>query len=109
MPESQEIVNDTSGIIFLGTPHLGSSMSIVAVVLASVTGFLGSDTTLLMSLKSHGAQLSNLRRSFDKVVAKNEQHQKITIISFYETMATYFLGWLYAGVVGVRIFGSAAN
>ncbi|OAA46421.1 peptidase C14 [Cordyceps fumosorosea ARSEF 2679] len=52
--DSQDIVDDTAGVIFLGAPHQGSSVSGAGAVLASATGFLGSDTTLLLSLNNHG-------------------------------------------------------
>ncbi|KAM3470248.1 hypothetical protein MY5147_006515 [Beauveria neobassiana] len=97
--DSQDIVDNTAGIIFLGAPHQGSSVSIAGAALAALTGFLGSDTTLLLSLKNHGAQLSNLTDTFDSSIAPNERRErKIPIISFYETKKTYLLG-LSLGVV----------
>ncbi|KGQ03263.1 Protein SERAC1 [Beauveria bassiana D1-5] len=100
--DSQDIVDNTAGIIFLGAPHQGSSVSIAGAALAALTGFLGSDTTLLLSLKNHGAQLSNLTDTFDSSIAPNERRErKIPIISFYETKKTYLLG-LSLGVVVSR-------
>ncbi|KAM3548066.1 hypothetical protein ARSEF4850_009641 [Beauveria asiatica] len=97
--DSQDIVDATAGIIFLGTPHQGSSVSVAGAVLASVTGILGSDTTLLLSLQNHDAQLSNLADVFGSRIAPNERRpQKVPIISFYETKKTYLLG-LSLGVV----------
>lgn len=99
--DSQDIVDDTAGIVFLGTPHQGSSVSIAGAVLAALTGFLGSDTTLLLSLKNHGAQLSNLADVFDSRIAPNGPRQrKIPITSFYETKKTYLFG-LSLGLVSV--------
>lgn len=106
--DSQDIVDDTAGIIFLGAPHQGSSASIAGAMLAALTGFLGSDTTLLLSLKNHGAQLSNLVDAFDSRIAPNERRQrKVPITSFYETKKTYLLG-VSLGVVSVYSFWSAA-
>lgn len=70
-----------------------------------MTGFLGSDPTLLLSLTSHGDQLSNLADRFQSCIAANERgQQKFPIISFYETKPTYLLGWLPIGLVrAVRI------
>ncbi|KAM3563321.1 hypothetical protein ARSEF4850_002388 [Beauveria asiatica] len=97
---SQDIIDDTAGIIFLGAPHQGSSVSIAGAVLAALTGFLGSDTTLLLSLKNHGAQLSNLADAFDSRIAPNGRRQrKVPITSFYETKKTYILG-LSLGICG---------
>ncbi|KAM3553716.1 hypothetical protein ARSEF4850_006789 [Beauveria asiatica] len=53
--DSQDIIDDTAGIIFLGVPHQGSSASIAGAALAALTGFPGSDTTLLLSEESWGA------------------------------------------------------
>ncbi|KAK4075230.1 hypothetical protein Purlil1_12720 [Purpureocillium lilacinum] len=104
--EAKTVVDDTSGIIFLGTPHIGSSVSVAGGALAFVTGLLGSDTTLLLSLKSHDAQLSNLAARFRPCVSPNKRWgQKTRIISFYETKPMYLLGWLSIGRVVAR--GSA--
>ncbi|OAQ89063.1 armadillo-type fold domain-containing protein [Purpureocillium lilacinum] len=101
--DAEETVDDTSGIIFLGTPHLGSSASVAGAILAFATRLLGSDTTLLLSLKSHDAQLSNLAARFRSVVVQNERRgQETRIISFYETKPTYLLGWLSLGRVVAR-------
>ncbi|CAH0054140.1 unnamed protein product [Clonostachys solani] len=101
--DSQEIIDDTSGIIFLGTPHQGSSVSASGAVLAFMTGFLGSDTTLLQSLKSHDGQLSNLADRFQsRKVPNQDQPQKFQVISFYETKPTYLLGWQSLGLVVSR-------
>ncbi|EJP63492.1 peptidase C14 [Beauveria bassiana ARSEF 2860] len=100
--DSQDIVDSTAGIIFLGAPHQGSSVSIAGAALAALTGFLGSDTTLLLSLKNHGAQLSNLADTFDSRIAPNvRRERKVPITSFYETKKTYLLG-LSLGVVVSR-------
>ncbi|KGQ09559.1 Protein NLRC5 [Beauveria bassiana D1-5] len=100
--DSQDIIDDTAGIIFLGAPHQGSSASIAGAALAALTGFLGSDTTLLLSLKNHGAQLSNLADAFDSRIAPNgRRQQRVRITSFYETKKTYLLG-LSLGVVVSR-------
>jgi len=65
-----------------------------------MTGFLGSDPTLLLSLRSHGDQLSNLADTFQSCIAPNEHRwQKIHIVSFYETKPMYLLGWLSIGLV----------
>ncbi|KAH7117273.1 hypothetical protein B0J13DRAFT_652967, partial [Dactylonectria estremocensis] len=101
--DSQEIIDDTSGTIFLGTPRQGSSVSAAGAVLAFMTGFLGSDTTLLLSLKSHEGQLSNLVDKFNYCkVPSQYRPQKFQIIPFYETKPTYLLGWLSLGLVVPR-------
>ncbi|OAA54617.1 Armadillo-type fold protein [Cordyceps fumosorosea ARSEF 2679] len=92
--DSQEIVDDTSGILFLGTPHQGSSVSVAGALLAWITGFLGSDTTLLLSLKSNDQQLSTLAANFKQCIASSNKRRQenIRISSFYETKKTYLFG-----------------
>ncbi|KAH8878672.1 hypothetical protein GQ53DRAFT_81806 [Thozetella sp. PMI_491] len=108
-PGSREIMDDTCGIIFLGTPHQGSSVSVLGAVMAFLTGFLGSNATLLLSLKSHQDQLSDLADAFRTSMAQKEdrrqkegRRQKAKIKSFYETKPTYLLGWLSIGLVVTR-------
>lgn len=79
-------------------------MSIAGAVVAFLTGFLGSNTTLLLSLKSHQDQLSDLATRFRSCMAQKErQSQKVKIVSFYEKKPTYLLGWLSIGLVSSRL------
>jgi hypothetical protein len=98
--DSREIVDDTCGIIFLGTPHQGSPVSVTGAIAALLTGFLGSNTTLLLSLRNHQEQLSNLEDQFVSCMKQKEgRRQKTEIISFHETKPTYLLGWFSIGIV----------
>ncbi|KAK5997958.1 Vegetative incompatibility HET-E-1-like protein [Cladobotryum mycophilum] len=99
--DSLKILEDTCGIIFLGTPHLGSPVAGFGATVAYLTGYLGSDTGLLLSLRSNADMLVNLSKSFqDCVKRKYDNMSKITrIISICERKPTYFLNWLYAGKI----------
>ncbi|KAJ3488535.1 hypothetical protein NLG97_g6181 [Lecanicillium saksenae] len=100
--EAQDVINHTAGVVFLGAPHQGSAASAAGALLASLTGILGSDTTLLLSLKTHDTGLSNLAASFDSCVASSDRRpRKVPVISFYETKKTYLLG-ISLGVVVPR-------
>ncbi|KAJ2968714.1 hypothetical protein NQ176_g9048 [Zarea fungicola] len=100
--DSGNTINDTSGIIFLGTPHQGSSISIAGALLATMTGFLGSDATLLLSLRNHRDELSNLTEAFKSYMAPNDYRKRtVPIVSFFETKKTNILG-LSLGVVVSR-------
>ncbi|RGP70230.1 hypothetical protein FSPOR_4130 [Fusarium sporotrichioides] len=101
---SESILQDTCGIIFLGTPHQGSSISLLGSIVSFLTKPLGSDTTLVMSLTVNNAGLSDLRRKFEDTLKK--QLRRPHIVSFYETKAT-FLGRLSAGVIVPRDSASA--
>ncbi|CEF84083.1 unnamed protein product [Fusarium graminearum] len=83
---SSNILEDTCGIIFLGTPHQGSSLSTPAALLSQLTGFLGSNKTLLLNLRRNHSQLSDLEDRFRPLV------QFKPVISFYETKPAYLLG-----------------
>ncbi|VTO83117.1 unnamed protein product, partial [Fusarium graminearum] len=83
---SSNILEDTCGIIFLGTPHQGSSLSTPAALLSQLTGFLGSNNTLLLNLRRNHSQLSDLEDRFRPLV------QVKPVISFYETKPAYLLG-----------------
>ncbi|KAF6832893.1 hypothetical protein CPLU01_05842 [Colletotrichum plurivorum] len=80
------IKQDTSGIIFLGTPHQGSSLPIAASLLGKLTALLGSNTALLLTLQSNHNQLSDLEDDFRRVAADKQ------ITSFYETKPSFYLG-----------------
>jgi hypothetical protein len=84
--ESSNILEDTCGIIFLGTPHQGSSLSILGVQLSRLTKRLGSEDTLLLNLRRNNSYLSDLEDRFRPLV----KHKPV--VSFYETKSTYLLG-----------------
>jgi len=99
---SEDIVDDTHGIFFLGTPHLGSPVSLVGAAAAFLTGFLGSNTTLLLALRNHHGQLSDIEDRFiQRLKEKESRWKKTDIVSFNETKPTYLLGWLSIGLVSV--------
>lgn len=92
-------MDDTSGIIFLGTPHHGSASSIFGAMLASATWFLGSDKTLLLSLREHDPSLSNLVDRFDACGRQRGPNTPLRIRSFAENKSTYIFKWLCIGQV----------
>lgn len=65
----------TAGIIFLGTPHHGSSAAEFGVWLARA---LGNDTTLLESLKRNSPTLLEVAQDFDAC------YTNVDIVCFYE-------------------------
>ncbi|KAI0901413.1 hypothetical protein F4806DRAFT_193127 [Annulohypoxylon nitens] len=94
--DSGNISDNTKGIIFLGTPHQGSAASYHGGILASLTRFLGSDSTLLLYLQSHGTYLSDVEKNFR---AWRNKQRELRIVSFYETMPTYILKWFPLGMI----------
>ncbi|KAJ5730165.1 vegetative incompatibility protein HET-E-1 [Penicillium malachiteum] len=97
---ARDIVDSTCGIIFLGTPHQGSPISILGTVAARVTGFLGSNTGLLLSLAGNRTQLSDLDVRFVQCMKDKEvRRQKTEIVAFCEGKPTRMLGWLSVGLI----------
>ena len=85
----------------MGTPHLGSPVAGFGATIAYLTGFLGSNTGLLLLLRSNGEMLVNLSIAFQACLEKKHQDldRKTKIISICEQKPTYLLNWLYAGMV----------
>lgn len=101
LEDTHRIVEDTYGIIFLGTPHLGSPVAGFGATLAYLTGFLGSNTGLLLLLRSNGEMLVNLSIAFQSCLERKYQDldKKTKIVSICEQKPTYLLNWLYAGLI----------
>ena len=81
------IISSTSGIVFLGTPFRGSSVSTLGVYItwcASLLG-LGSHDMLLKTLKDNSERLDLLLSHF-LVIAKQFD---IRLVCFYETQPTW--------------------
>lgn len=96
--KAAEIIDDTSGVLFLGTPHQGSPLSIFGFIIAWATSCLGSSTGLLFTLQHHSSQLSDLDLRFDDV-RKNLKDAKI--YSIPETKPSYILGCISLGLVSL--------
>ncbi|KAJ5724968.1 peptidase C14 [Penicillium malachiteum] len=95
--DSKEIVDETRGVIFLGTPHQGSHLPITGIILAFLTGFWGSDSTLIFSLRHHDKGLTDLTERFKACGVNSQSGQTLPVISFYETKPTYLFGYFSIG------------
>ncbi|KAI1175050.1 armadillo-type protein [Nemania sp. FL0916] len=94
--DAAEIVHDTCGILFLGTPHQGSPLSVFRFIIAWATTLLGSSIGFLFALRRHSDQLSDLDSRFDNV-RKNLKDAEIC--SLHETIPFYVLGFLSIGLI----------
>lgn len=84
----QNVYKLTSGILFLGTPHRGSSSADLVSTLAKISGGrFGLNHELLRDLRSHSDQANDINRIFAHVVA-----ERLQIGSFYETRPTKHVG-----------------
>jgi len=78
-------------------------VSVAGAIAAFLTGFLGSSTPLLLSLRNNRPELSDLEERFAKCMEqKEDRKQKAEIISFHETKPTYLLGWFSIGLVSMN-------
>ncbi|KAM3549502.1 hypothetical protein ARSEF4850_008817 [Beauveria asiatica] len=101
--DAKEIVDSTSGIVFLGTPHQGSPMSLFGVLAARIASVFGSSIGLLLSLSSHRDKLSDLdERFYGCMKIKEDCRQRTEIVAFRETKPTRIFGWLSIGLVVFR-------
>jgi len=82
-PQFLPIYKSTKGIIFLGTPHGGSSMAHWGLLVANLTKFAlqGPNTKVLNGLQYKSEILEDLRKAFLNILEDNNFH----IHSFYET------------------------
>ncbi|KAI0543783.1 hypothetical protein F4679DRAFT_567400 [Xylaria curta] len=94
--ESKKIVHDTSGILFLGTPHQGSPISRFGFIIAWATSFLGSSTGLLFTLRHHSKELTDLRQRFRNVYTSVEDPK---VYSICETKSSYIFRYLSLGLI----------
>ena len=65
----------TAGILFLGTPHQGSSAAEYGIWLARA---MGNDTTLLETLKKNSSTLLEVAQDFEA------SYSNVDIVCFYE-------------------------
>lgn len=90
LQEYESFLEDLKGIIFLGTPHQGSSLSWFAKTVATLAyPLLSSKTSLVKFLQRNESQLSDLHGSYRSKVPSRVRELSF---SFYETKETYFLG-----------------
>ncbi|KAI1131604.1 CHAT domain-containing protein [Nemania abortiva] len=100
----QDLLNETRGIFFLGTPHQGSDISIFAIIAARLTAYLGSNQMLPLLLQKHKPELSDLNDAFLDVI-KGLRSQ---IFCFVETKPTYLFKFISIGPIVDRDSASGA-
>src|SRR5436305_13480144 len=81
-PQFQPIYKSTGGVIFLGTPHGGSSAANWGLIASKLVSFAlqGTNENILRALRPDGEILENLRKQFLKML----EDRVFNIHSFYE-------------------------
>ncbi|KAL2289344.1 hypothetical protein FJTKL_02347 [Diaporthe vaccinii] len=95
--EERDVVSNTRGIIFLGTPHSGSnsaSYGRVAYSLTKVFAFQSAKTKLLTALEKNSETLDRISTAFYQTL---ETYKNLRIASFSEEKQVRF------GVFGMQI------
>jgi hypothetical protein len=78
------------GIIFLGTPHGGSSLALAGKLQALGTYWLGSRTELLELLEPHSKQNKQLHEDYLEYL---EAHQGVYHYDFWENLSEKWWGF----------------
>jgi hypothetical protein len=84
-----DLVPHIRGVAFFGTPHRGASVadwgSLLANIIKAASFGAGTNTKLLLELRSRSELLQDISRSFV------DRGKHLTIFSFYETDKMDFL------------------
>lgn len=80
------IAERTKAILFLGTPHRGSSFTLLGQLAAQALRPLGSNPSLLAEMEYDCTFLFDLHRRFMGVV-----HNELRVVNFFEELPTHIL------------------
>ncbi|KAE8443477.1 hypothetical protein EG329_001874 [Mollisiaceae sp. DMI_Dod_QoI] len=99
-----DIRNSTYGIVFLATPHRGSSAANLASTLSNiaVAAFPGIQTQLLKALQTDSTVLGDLIDNFRHLASDFQ------IASFYELKPTSLIGGRWAGPMQMQIVAQSS-
>ncbi|KAI4714817.1 hypothetical protein J4E89_000498 [Alternaria sp. Ai002NY15] len=90
------LVDDTRGIVFMGTPHCGSKLADIASLLAKIVHaciFQQANTSMINELQSQNPQLNELQNHFHRLLVKRmKEDSAIEVRCFYETLPLARLG-----------------
>lgn len=93
-----EVAERVKAVIFLGTPHRGSSLTILGRLAAQALRPLGSNPSLVAEIEYDSTALLDLHREFASVI-----HSNIQVFNFYEEHPTRILKlWIFAWQQFVR-------
>jgi hypothetical protein len=89
-PHLSQIISATRGIIFLGTPHRGSGVTTLAIVVASVAQITlrNANVNILRDLERDSQTLDRIRDSFRRIL----DGRTLKIWSFVEELSISGVG-----------------
>jgi len=92
--DSHQIICNTNGIIFLGTPHRGSQITVVANIWYRLSSLLGypSATALLKTLAYSSEELEELDHRFLSLTEIKKLLFEGKIVCFFETKGLSLFG-----------------
>ncbi|EEY21244.1 WD repeat-containing protein [Verticillium alfalfae VaMs.102] len=99
---SSDIIDNTHAIVFLGTPHLGSPLSVIGATVTAMTSVLGSSNTLLLMLGQRNDQLLDLERRFNSLIKLKDARRGKTELLALREAKPLTLGWLSFGLLFVK-------
>lgn len=89
------ILNSTVGILFMGTPHRGSSLATWGSTLAKYLNMVRRvNRDIVKSLEVTSPVLRAVQEEFQKILLKPEHRDRIRIFCFYEELAIPLVGMI---------------
>jgi protein SERAC1 len=89
--QSDSIVNNTKGILFMGTPHYGSSLASWGSILAKFAhNFRATNKEIVATLKRGSSELQRVGEEFQLMLRRPDV--SIEVVCFYEELPTPTLG-----------------
>ena len=102
------LVSCTKGIIFLGTPHGGSSLADWAESLARYIGLLKqTNSSILEVLKADSEVLDRIQASFHAMIRTRQATQPIAITCFYEQLPLFGFGSVFPPTCSILLLWSS--
>lgn len=103
----EEIARQTKAVMFLGTPHAGSSFTNWGTIIAKALEPLGSNVSILDEVAYDSASLLDLHREFTSVIGDN-----IRVVNFFEQrkvclLRVWFLQWnAFVSIMGRKTWAA---
>lgn len=90
VPHLKEIYNATYGIIFLGTPHRGSSIASLGTMAHNASKVLWKrpNTAVLQDLERHSTTLERVGKGFGQILVERMNSRPVEVHSFFEEKPT---------------------